>query len=97
MKVFAKALRFHMKRQHITGTKLEAKTGISRASISRWLNTQQAASIEAVGEIADALHVEPWQLLRDPEAAPSKAERALAFSIVRDEIDAIKIKPNKNS
>lgn len=50
-----------------SGPKLEAKSGIGKSTISRWLETppQSAPTLDSIAAIARAFGVQPWELLVD--------------------------------
>lgn len=77
--VLAKSLKRFMQRAGIKNpTALARKAKISHSHIRRYLKMESAATVDMLDALADALDVEPWELLTDSDAMRREAiERLL--------------------
>jgi transcriptional regulator with XRE-family HTH domain len=61
-----------------SGPKLEARAGVGKSSISRWLANppESVPTLDSIAAIARAFGVRPWELLLDDDESPREiAER----------------------
>ncbi len=72
--VFAGNLRYYREIKGLSQEALAHLAGLDRTYISSLERCRNAASIEAVGKLANALEIEPWRLLAD---IPDKAKGGL--------------------
>lgn len=66
--------------------KVEAKSGVSKTSVSRIVNAESDYSISSFEAVADALGLQPWRVMREAEdrlasAAPAPAPDEPALSV----------------
>lgn len=61
-----------MKRAGLNQKTLAARSGVSPASISEYVNRISAPGIDAVNEVANALDIPAWLLLVDPDSTPEE-------------------------
>lgn len=57
-----------MERSQVNQTALAKRSGIAQTHISRLLRCSSAATLETVATLADALGIQPWELLVNDEA-----------------------------
>jgi len=67
------AVRRRLAEQDLSQNELGARIGVSSAEISNWISGKTAIRFERVGDIAQALGLEPWELLKPEAAQPSPA------------------------
>lgn len=61
-------LREIMKLNRVTSVELASRLGVTKATVSYWINGRFFPTADALEKIASALGVEVWQLFRDPSA-----------------------------
>lgn len=59
-----------MKRKSVSSIELADILGVSKATVSYWLNGKTFPSPETLTNIADALGVELWELFKAPDSTP---------------------------
>lgn len=65
MKLDAKKLLYEMAKKRYTVSKLAEIAGITKASVSAMLHGRKTIRVDTLGKIADALGVEPADILTD--------------------------------
>jgi transcriptional regulator with XRE-family HTH domain len=89
--IFARNLRFWLKKREISGAELGRKLGVERATVSAWLNQITSPSVRVLGEIATVLEIPARDLLHDPAItttprAPIEDEPEKALKIIAKEL-----------
>jgi transcriptional regulator with XRE-family HTH domain len=68
LQTFADNLAQGMAERGLTQTALQIKSGVAQTHISRLLLCKNSATLETVAALAQALDMQPWELLVDDEA-----------------------------
>jgi transcriptional regulator with XRE-family HTH domain len=67
------------------------KTGLSRRVLEKWRDGESSPSIENLERLADALGVQPWELIKPDGAQPTKQEVPLPEGVrqaIREELNS---------
>lgn len=59
-----------MKRKSVSSIELAERLGVSKATVSYWLNDKTFPTPETLEKLAQVLGVELWELFKAPEQAP---------------------------
>lgn len=103
--IFARNLKFWLKKRDISGAELARRLGgIDPSTVSHWLRKVSGPDLKTLGEVADVLEVPPWYLLHEagsampdghlPPEGPSSDEADRVLLYIADRLGRdIKIKP----
>lgn len=58
-----------MRQKNISSVELAEKLGVSKATVSYWINGKVFPSQETIVNISNILCVEVWQLFKNPDAS----------------------------
>lgn len=61
-----------MRQKNISSVELAEKLGVSKATVSYWINGKVFPSQETIVNISKILCVEVWQLFKEPNASTSQ-------------------------
>ncbi len=57
--------------EHGAVSKFCRKTGFSRTAVDKWLKGMSAPTVDSLDQIAEALGIQPWELIRPEGALPT--------------------------
>ena len=63
-----------MRQKNISSVELAEKLGVSKATVSYWINGKVFPSQETIVNISKILCVEVWQLFKEPNASTSQSK-----------------------
>lgn len=63
-----------MRQKNISSVELAEKLGVSKATVSYWINGKVFPSQETIVNISKILCVDVWQLFKEPNASTSQNE-----------------------
>lgn len=107
--IFARNLKFWLKKRELSGAELGRRLGLGRQAVSQWLNQVSGPDLKTIGQVADALEIPITDLFvsssdrpsagRPAPAVPSKievAEQALKVLAASAGVE-ISVRPRRKS
>lgn len=76
LKVFINNVQLRLKKLDRRKAWLAEKSGVDKSTLGRYLAEETPPGFEAICKIAEALHCEPWELLKPEGARDAIAETA---------------------
>lgn len=78
LNLFSKAVDFYLTKKGLNRSDLARKSGMNPSHISRYLNGNTEPGIGVITRFAEALSVEPWELLKPQDTAQNVALKPIS-------------------